>query len=162
MKREGLVVSAKKIKLFQTKIRFLGHDIFQEKIKPINRAIAFANKFPDEIINKKQLQQFLGSLNYITDFYKELTIDVAPFYKRLTKKPTEWTEACTKARQKIKLKGKSPPCLNISDPEALKIVETDASDIGCGGILKKERRERNLSKVCSGYLEPYVKELLCY
>ena len=33
--RNGLVVSASKMKLFQTKIRFLGHDIFNGIIKPI-------------------------------------------------------------------------------------------------------------------------------
>ena len=43
----GLVISATKIKLFQTNIRFLGFDIYQGQIKPIQRAIDFANKFPD-------------------------------------------------------------------------------------------------------------------
>ena len=43
----GLVISATKIKLFQTKIRFLGFEIYQGQIKPIQRAIDFANKFPD-------------------------------------------------------------------------------------------------------------------
>ena len=40
--------------LFQTKIRFLGHEIFQGKIKPIQRSIEFADKFPNEIKDKKQ------------------------------------------------------------------------------------------------------------
>ena len=38
-KHNGLVVSAKKIKLFQTKIRFLGYDIFERQIHPIDKAI---------------------------------------------------------------------------------------------------------------------------
>lgn len=109
-------MSAKKIKIFQTKIRFLGHDIYQGKIRPIDRAIAFADKFLDKIIDKKQLQRFLGSLNYIADFYKELAIDAAPLYKRLNKKPSEWSEECTKAVQKIKFKAKSLPCFNIPNP----------------------------------------------
>ena len=45
----GLVISASKIKLFQTNIRFLGFDIYQGKIRPIQRAIEFARKFPNEI-----------------------------------------------------------------------------------------------------------------
>ena len=67
IKRNGLVVSAPKIKLFQTAVRFLGFDIKQGVIKPIDRAIQFAEKFPDEILEKTQLQRFLGSLNYISD-----------------------------------------------------------------------------------------------
>ena len=35
IKRNGLAVSAPKMKLFQTKIQFLGHDIFTSTIKPI-------------------------------------------------------------------------------------------------------------------------------
>ena len=50
-----LVISASKIKTFQTNIRFLGFDIYQGKIKPIQRAIEFASKFPNEIKDKNQL-----------------------------------------------------------------------------------------------------------
>ena len=63
IKLNGLVVSSPKIKLFQTKIRFLGYNIYQGKISPIDRVIKFANKFFDEILDKTQLQNFLGSLN---------------------------------------------------------------------------------------------------
>jgi hypothetical protein len=65
IKTNGLVVFAKKIKLFQTKIRFLGLDIAEGQIRPIDSAIEFASKFPDVITDKNQLQRFLGSLNYI-------------------------------------------------------------------------------------------------
>ena len=67
IKRNGLVVFAKKIKLFQKKICFLGYDIFEGHIRPIDRAIQFANKFSDVITDKTQLQRFLGSLNYVVD-----------------------------------------------------------------------------------------------
>ena len=50
------------MKLFQTKIRFLGHEIFQGKTKPIQRSIEFVDKFPNEIKDKKQLQRFSGCL----------------------------------------------------------------------------------------------------
>jgi hypothetical protein len=59
IKRSGLVVSAKMIKLFQTKIRFLGFDISEGKIHPIDRAIQFTDKFPYVITEKTQLQRFL-------------------------------------------------------------------------------------------------------
>ena len=57
------------MKLFQTTIRFLGHNINQGKIIPINRGIEFASKFFNEIRDKTQLQKFLASLNYIADYY---------------------------------------------------------------------------------------------
>ena len=46
IKDNGLVVSARKIKLFQTKIQFLGYSINKGTISPIQRVIAFADKFP--------------------------------------------------------------------------------------------------------------------
>ena len=39
VKLNGLVVSTPKIKLFQTKVRFLGFDIHHGIIKPIDRSI---------------------------------------------------------------------------------------------------------------------------
>jgi hypothetical protein len=72
IKHSSLIVSAKKIKLFQTKIRFLGFDISKGQMHPIDRAIQFVDKFFDVITNKTQLQRFIGSLNYIADFYKDL------------------------------------------------------------------------------------------
>ena len=65
IKENGLVISASKMKLFQTQIRFLGFEIYQGKIKPIQRAIEFENKFSDEIKDKNQLQRFLGSLSCV-------------------------------------------------------------------------------------------------
>ena len=51
-KRNGLVVSQRKMKLFQTKVRFLGYDIYQVIITPISRSIEFVNKFPNKIKDK--------------------------------------------------------------------------------------------------------------
>ena len=72
IKLNDLVVPAPKLKLFQTSVRFLGFDIRHGVIKPIDKTIQFANKFPDEILEKIQLQRFLESLNYISDFYQNL------------------------------------------------------------------------------------------
>jgi cell division protein FtsB len=137
IKHSGLVVSAKKIKLFQTKIRFLGFDISEGQIRPIDRAIQFADKFPDVIIDKTQLQRFLGSLNYIADFYKDLRKYCKPLFDRLQNNPPPWTDIHTSIVRQIKIHVKTLPCLGIPSDNAFKIVETDASEIGFGGILKQ-------------------------
>ncbi|KAI3808514.1 hypothetical protein L1987_24465 [Smallanthus sonchifolius] len=123
--------------LFQTKIRFLGHNIETGNIIPINRSIEFGSKFSDEIYDKTQLQRFLGSLNYILPYYKNLAEDTAIIYDRLKKNHQPWTENHTKAIRKIKQKVRNLPCLMITNPDWEKIIETDASDIGYGGILKQ-------------------------
>ena len=57
-------------------------------------------------------------------------------YKRLKKNPDPWFDIRTDIRRQIKQKVESLPCLGIPLPSTFMIVETDASDIGYGGILK--------------------------
>ena len=137
IKRNGLVVSAKKIKLFQTKVRFLGYDIAEGQIHPIDRVIQFANKFLDVITNKTQFQRFLGSLNYVFAFYKDMRKKCKPLFDRLQSNPPHWFDIHTSLVKQIKSHVKTLPCLSIPTIHAFKIVEIDASDIGYGGILKQ-------------------------
>ncbi|XP_045802471.1 uncharacterized protein LOC123896071 [Trifolium pratense] len=131
------------MKIFQTKVRFLGHMIDQGTIIPIERSIEFASKFPDIMLDKTQLQRFLGSLNYVSDYYKNLSSDTAILYNRLKNKPDPWTDAHTRAVQRIKTRVKCLPCLSLENPKFFKIVETDASNIGYGGILKQVSPDNN-------------------
>ena len=102
IKINGLVVSSPKIKLFQTKIRFLGYNIYQGKISPIDRVIKFADKFPNKILDKTQLQNFLGSLNYVTEFYQTLRKQCKPLFHRLQSNSPPWTSVHTSIVQDIK------------------------------------------------------------
>ena len=62
------------------------HNINQENFIPIDRSIEFTSKFPNEIRDKTQLQRFLVSLNYISDYYLNLAQDVSILYFRLKKR----------------------------------------------------------------------------
>ena len=137
IKQHGLVVSASKISFFQDKIRFLGHNIYKGTLSPIDRAIQFADKFPDEIKDKNQLQRFFGSLNYVSDYFQGLRKICRPLYKRPEKNPPPWTDRHTMIVRQIKKYVKQLPCIVIPSPDTFKIVETDASEIGYGGILKQ-------------------------
>ena len=141
IKRHGLVISARKMTLAVTKVRFLGHEIWQGTITPISRSIEFAKKFPEVIKDKTQLQRFLGCLNYFSDFIPEIRIIAKPLFNRLRKNPKPWEKEHSEAVRKIKNLVKTLPCLGIQNPEANLIVETDASDLGFGGILKQKLKE---------------------
>jgi hypothetical protein len=135
IKHSGFVVSTSKIKLFQTKIRFLGFDISEGRISPIDRAIQFAHKFLDVIIDKTQLQRFLDSLSYIADFYKDLRKHCKSMFDKLQNNPLSWTDIHTSLVREIKIHIKTLPCLGIPSDNAFKIVKTDTPEIGFGGIL---------------------------
>ena len=123
--------------LFKDKIQFLGHKIYKGTLSPIDRVIQFADKFLDEIKDKNQLQRFLGSLNYVSDYFQGLKKIYRPLYKRLEKNPPPWTEKHTMIIRQIKKYVKQLPYIVIPSPNTFKIFETDASDIGYGGILKQ-------------------------
>ena len=100
IRENGLVIFASKIKLFKIKIRFSRFEIYQQKIIPIQRAIDFANKFLDEIKDKNRLQRFLGSLNYVAEFYPNL--QVKPLFQRLKKSPVSWSVEHTQIVKQVK------------------------------------------------------------
>ena len=58
-------------------------------------------------------------------------------FDRLKSNPPPWSDVHTSLVQQIKSHVKTLPCLRIPTVGAFKIVETDASDIGYGGILKQ-------------------------
>ena len=86
-RKAGLAISNSKVSLFQTKIRFLGHNISKGTITPIDRSLIFADKFSDKILDKNQLQRFLGSLNYVLDFCPNINRISKPLHDRLKKNP---------------------------------------------------------------------------
>jgi len=152
-------VSAKKVKIFQTKIRFLGYDIYLDMITPIQRSLEFSSKFPSEIKDKTQLQRFLGCINYIADFIPNIRIICAPLFSRLRKNPPAWNNEMTQAIIQIKQLVKKLPCLGIPNPEAFLIVETDASDLGYGGILKQKISDKEqIVRYHSGIWHPSQKK----
>ncbi|ESQ30738.1 hypothetical protein EUTSA_v10012198mg [Eutrema salsugineum] len=55
----------------------------------------FANKFPDKILDKTQLQRFLGNLNYVLDFCPKINRITKPLHSRLKKNPVPWTKEHT-------------------------------------------------------------------
>ena len=77
-------------------------------------------------------------MNYVGDFIPNIRIMCQPLYRRLRKNPPPWNDDLTQRIKQIKSVVKKLPCLGIPNPEAFLIVETDASELGYGGILKQK------------------------
>ena len=80
----------------------MGYDISEGQIRPTDRAIQFADKFPDVITDKTQLQRFRGSLNYVADFYRDMRKQCKPLFDQLKSNPPPWSDVHTSLVQKIK------------------------------------------------------------
>jgi len=83
------------------------------------------------------LQSFFSSLNYVLDFYPNISRLAKPLHDRLKTNPISWFDLHTDLVKQIKKQVQTIPLLHLAIPLAPKIVETDASDIGYDGILKQ-------------------------
>lgn len=88
-------------------------------------------------MHKTQLQRFLGCLNYVSNFYQDCAKDRNLLNQRLRKNPSPWTSAHRNVVKNIKAKLKYIPILYVVDDSSSKIVESDASDLGWGGVPKQ-------------------------
>ena len=63
---------------------------------------------------EKDVQGFIGKLQYISRFIAKLTMIYDPVFKLLRKnQPVEWNQECQKAFEKIKEYLTSPPVLKL-------------------------------------------------
>ena len=84
------------------------------------------------------MQRFLGCLNHVSDYFKDLRIICEPLYKRLRKNAFACTEHHTNLVKESKQRVKHLPCINIPHPNALLILELDAFNLDYWGVLKQE------------------------
>jgi hypothetical protein len=142
----GLVLSKPKLCWAQTRIEYLGMILTQGTVELQDHVLKKLSEFPDEILDTKQLQRFLGCLNYIRQFYERQAEDVRILQKRLSK-ATPWNTHMTKAVQIIKQKIQNLPRLHLPDNSFKLILETDASHETWAAVLLQKNGPK-LEEVC--------------
>jgi len=101
----------------------------------------------DKIVNaatpvtKKQVRSFLGLASYYRAFVQNFA-ETASVLSDLTKHGSpnvvKWTDVHEQAFCMLKVKLSSTPILRLPDFSKVFIVQSDASDLGLGGILVQE------------------------
>ena len=96
--------------------------------------------FPE---NKKELQRFLGMINYLGKFIPNFSENTENF-KKLLEKDTEWyfDENHKKEIDKLKLLVISPSVLKFYNPVLPIKVSCDASENSLGAVLEQKENER--------------------
>ena len=69
----GLMLSSSKSQIGTTEIKFLGMKFSKGKYSPQPHLVEELPKFPEKNFTTKQIQQFLGILNYIRDFIPNIS-----------------------------------------------------------------------------------------
>ncbi|KAH9763380.1 hypothetical protein KPL70_001148 [Citrus sinensis] len=134
----GIMLSAKKSTIATDNIEFLGMIIKDGYYQPGKHIAQELLHFPDQQLFKKQVQQFLGIINYIIDSIPHVdhyTRHLSALLKK--KKPPEWNADHTNAVTTLKKIAQNPPPLKLITDGKL-ILQTDASDDSWGAILLED------------------------
>jgi len=159
-KEVGVILSKPKAQLFREKIEFLGLIIDKGKLQLQKHIGENITAFNSKITDRKQLQRFLGILNYISQFCPKVAQIRQPLQAKLKKDAFwQWSDSDTAYVDKIKKAIKNLPPVHHPGPEEPLIIETDASDNYWGGILKAKQSD-GLELICgyaSGTFKPAEK-----
>nr|WCL16037.1 polymerase [Chrysanthemum yellow edge associated virus 1] len=139
IKDKGLVISKTKTQLYKKEIEYLGLKFGENgtlNLSPHTKEKILL--FPDKLEDRKQIQRFLGCLNYIADqgFLKDFATQRAVLQKMISPNiPWFWGEEATQAVKTLKNSLHNLPQLYNPVPNDFLIVETDASNHTWSGCM---------------------------
>lgn len=133
-----LTINLAKSEFCHATLTFLGHEVGQGHVKPIDAKVQAINEFPVPTC-KRQLMRFLGMAGYYRKFCKNFS-DIAEPLTNLLKKGVKfvWSNDQQTAFEKVKAILKSSPILSAPDFDKHFKLAVDASDIGAGAVLLQE------------------------
>ncbi|KAH9698137.1 hypothetical protein KPL71_023898 [Citrus sinensis] len=137
----GIMLSAKKSTIATDNIEFLGMIIKDGHYQPGKHIAQELLHFPYQQLFKRQIQQFLGIINYIRDFLSHVDHHTHYLSALLKKQPPEWNADHTAAVTTLKQIAQNPPPLKLIT-DGKRILQTDASDESWGAILLEELNDK--------------------
>ena len=119
-------------------MKFLGHVISSAGIATDPEKITRVAQWPVPL-NKQELQQFLGFVNYYRRFIKNCASVAKPLYQ-LTEnnKAFKWTDHCQDSFVMLRKALVSAPVLAFPDCSRMFVLDTDASNQGIRAVLSQE------------------------
>ncbi|CAB3230820.1 unnamed protein product [Arctia plantaginis] len=138
--KEGFRLKFKKCTFAATSVKYLGHRIGNNTVKPLKDNIISIRNFPTPK-TRKNIRQFLGKINFYHEYIPNSSILLDPLHKLLRKDAQFiWSEECEETFSNIKNLLCSQPVLEIFDKDLPITIYTDASLNGIGAILKQIKK----------------------
>ena len=131
----GLVIRRDKCVFGASTIDFLIHDISGDGVRPLPSKVDAVNKFPKPT-TVKQLQEFLGMINYYHRFIPNAAEILSPLYRLSDTKQKElegWTPDHEHAKEALV---QAATLATPTSTDKLYLV-TDASNIAIGAVLER-------------------------
>ncbi|KAK2918385.1 hypothetical protein Q8A73_002756 [Channa argus] len=137
IRQAGLRLNPAKCHLLARETQFLGHVVNEHGVTTDRAKVAAIKEWPQPTTTS-ELRSFLGLASYYRRFVKDFAT-IASTLHRVTEKGRrfEWSEACSRAFQRLKVDLSEAPVLAYPDPRQPFIVDTDASGVGIGAVLSQ-------------------------
>ncbi|CAM5076411.1 unnamed protein product [Natator depressus] len=149
IREAGLTVKAKKCQIGLNRVTYLGHQVGQGTISPLQAKVDAIQRWPVPK-SKKQVQSFLGLAGYYRRFvphYSQIAAPLTDLTKKKQPNAVQWTEKCQKAFNKLKATLMSDPVLRAPDFDKPFLVTTDASERGVGAVLMQKGPDQEFHPV---------------
>lgn len=139
--KEGFRLKCSKCAFARDWVKYLGHIIQNNSIRPLKDNLVSIRNFPTPK-SQKNIRQFLGKINFYNKYIKDNAIILDPLHNLLRKNQQfTWTEDCKASFDRIKDLLCRQPILGIFDPKLPINIYTDASLKGIGAILKQPQMD---------------------
>ncbi|GJP35285.1 hypothetical protein CLOM_g19792 [Closterium sp. NIES-68] len=136
--KNRLITKGSKFDFLKQELEFLGHVVSTEGVKIDPKKTKTIQEWKPPT-NLKELQSFMGFVNYVRRFIPNMAELSAPLTYRLKDHDCFWWgEKQQAAFDQLKIALMSPPVLRISDPDRPYEVVTDDSDIAIGAVLLQD------------------------
>jgi cleavage and polyadenylation specificity factor subunit 1 len=141
LEQYGFVINPEKCEFLKTEITFLGHRLTAGGMEPVQSHVEAVKSFPQPA-DLKQLQRFLGLLNYYRRFVPGLAKTLVPLTNTTAGKPKgklTWTAAMLDSFQAAKEALAAAVPLHFPDPDAHLSLAVDASGTHVGAALQQQQ-----------------------
>lgn len=144
-----LTIKAKMCQIGLNRVTYLGHQVGQGTINPLQAKVNAIQNWPVPK-SKKQVQSFLGLVGYYRQFatnYRQIATSLTDLTKKKQPNAVKWTEKCQKAFNQLKAALMSDPVLRAPDFNQPFVVTADASERGVGTVLMQEGPDQQFHPV---------------
>ena len=153
-----------KLKFKCTEVNFYGKTYTTDGCKPAQNKITAIVKMPPPS-SKKEVQSFIGMINYLTKFSPRLTELAEPIRELVKEKvPFNWGPEHQESFTMLKKEIVRAPILAYYNPQKETVLQTDASTKGLGACLLQDEKpiyfaSKALTRMQRGYVAIEIKSL---
>ena len=156
-RRHNVKLNYDKLKFKCMEVNFYGKTYTTDGHKPAQNKVTAIVKMPPPS-SKKEVQSFIGMVNYLTKFLPRLTELSKPIRELIKEKvPFNWVTEHQESFNMLKKEIVRVPVLTYYNPQKETILQTDASTKGLGAcLLQEEKLIYFASKALTGMQRGYV------